>query len=51
MNLPQHIIDLVGSLYEKGLDDESICSAAIEAWKTFRGSIQDAAVVFDKDRL
>ena len=29
MTLPQHIIDLVGDLYDKGLDDESICLAVI----------------------
>ncbi|MBR5736003.1 MAG: hypothetical protein IKX60_04330 [Bacteroidales bacterium] len=33
MQLPQYIIDLVGTLLDDGQDDESICSAAIEAWR------------------
>ncbi len=32
LQLPQYIIDLVGSLYDEGQDDESICSAAVKAW-------------------
>lgn len=32
IQLPQYIIDLVGNLLDEGMDDESICSAAIEAW-------------------
>ena len=34
MQLPQHIIDLVGSLYDQGLDDEAICFAALQAWQS-----------------
>ena len=33
MQLPQYIIDLVGTLLDDGQDDESICSAEIEAWR------------------
>ena len=33
MQLPQYIIDLVGTLLDDGQDDESICGAAIEAWQ------------------
>jgi hypothetical protein len=32
MQLPQYIIDLVGTLYDEGQDDETICFAAIRAW-------------------
>ena len=34
MQLPQHIIDLVGTLYDQGLDDEAICFAALQAWQS-----------------
>ena len=34
MQLPQHIIDLVGSLYDQGFDDESICIAVLQAWQS-----------------
>ena len=42
MQLPPHIIDLVGSLYDQGLDDEAICFAALQAWQS-RESAQDPA--------
>jgi hypothetical protein len=32
LQLPQYIIDLVGSLYDEGQDDESICAATVQAW-------------------
>ena len=33
MQLPQHIIDLVGNLFDEGLDDETICRAVIKEWR------------------
>ena len=33
MQLPQYIIDLVGTLLDEGLDDNAICFAAIQAWE------------------
>ena len=33
MQLPQHIIDLVGNLFGEGMDDETICRAVIKAWR------------------
>ena len=33
MQLPQHIIDLVGNLFDEGMDDETICHAVIEEWR------------------
>ena len=32
MELSQHIIDLVGALYDEGLDDETICNTVVEFW-------------------
>ena len=32
MQLPQYIIDLVGTLLDEGQDDNAICFAAINAW-------------------
>jgi hypothetical protein len=32
MQLPQHIIDLVGNLFDEGMDDETICRAVLKAW-------------------
>ena len=37
MQLPQHIIDLVGSLFDEGESDEQICLAVLEAWKEDKG--------------
>ena len=33
MQLPQHIIDLVGRLFDEGMDDDSICLAVLKAWR------------------
>ena len=33
MQLPQHIIDLVGNLFDEGMDDETICRAVIKEWR------------------
>ena len=33
MQLPQHIIDLVGNLFDEGMDDATICRAVIKAWE------------------
>jgi len=32
MQLPQHIIDLVGSLYDEGESDDEICLAVLKVW-------------------
>ncbi len=32
MQLPPHIIDLIGALLDQGLDDENICDAVVQAW-------------------
>ena len=32
MQLPQQIIDLVGNLFDEGMDDETICRAVLKAW-------------------
>ena len=32
MQLPQYIIDLVGNLFDEGMDDETICHAVIKEW-------------------
>ena len=38
MQLPKHIIDLVGNLFDEGMDDETICHAVLKAWrKHFKG--------------
>jgi len=33
MQLPQHIIDLVGNLFDEGMDDETICHAVLKEWR------------------
>lgn len=38
MQLPQHIIDLVGNLFDEGMDDETICRAVIKAWEKHKES-------------
>jgi len=38
MQLPQHIIDLVGNLFDEGMDDETICRAVIKEWKKPAGN-------------
>jgi hypothetical protein len=38
MQLPQHIIDLVGNLFDEGMDDETICRAVINACEKHKKS-------------
>ena len=38
MQLPQHIIDLVGNLFDEGMDDETICRAVLKAWEIHKES-------------
>ena len=38
MQLPQHIIDLVGNLFDEGMDDETICRAVINVWEKHKES-------------
>ena len=38
--MPQHIIDLVGDLYDKGMDDESICLAVISSFGEGSGFVK-----------
>ena len=38
MQLPQHIIDLVGNLFDEGMDDETICRAVLKAWEKHKES-------------
>lgn len=38
MQLPQHIIDLVGNLFDEGMDDETICRAVLKAWEKHKDS-------------
>ena len=38
MQLPQHIIDLVGSLYDQCLDEDTICFAALQAYNSAKES-------------
>ena len=38
MQLPQHIIDLVGNLFDEGMDDETICHAVLKAWENHKKS-------------
>ncbi len=33
MQLPQNIIDLVGNLFDEGMDDETICHAVLKEWR------------------
>ena len=33
LQLPQHIIDLVGNLFDEGMDDETICRAVLKEWR------------------
>ena len=43
MQLPQHIIDLVGNLFDEGMDDETICRAVIKAWEIHKESPRRSA--------
>ena len=36
MRLPQHIIDLVGTLFDEGMDDEKICLAVLKTWEKMK---------------
>ena len=38
MRLPQHIIDLVGTLFDEGMDDENICLAVLKTWEKMKPS-------------
>lgn len=38
MQLPQHIIDLVGNLFDEGMDDETICRTVLKAWEIHKES-------------
>jgi len=38
MQLPQHIIDLVGTLFDQGLDDNSIILAVLQAYNATKES-------------
>ena len=38
MQLPQHIIDLVGNLFDEGMDDETICHAVLKEWELHKES-------------
>ena len=42
MQLPQHIIDLVGNLFDEGMDDETICHAVIKEWRKHNESRRSA---------
>ena len=43
MQLPQHIIDLVGNLFDEGMDDETICYAVLKAWEKHKESPRRSA--------
>ena len=43
MQLPQHIIDLVGNLFDEGMDDETICHAVLKAWEKHKESPRRSA--------
>ncbi len=43
MPLPQHIIDLVGNLFDEDMDDETICRAVIKAWEKQKESPRRSA--------
>ena len=36
MRLPQHIIDLVGTLFDEGMDDENIYLAVLKTWEKMK---------------
>ena len=36
MQLPQYIIDLVGNLYDEGIDDENIYLAVLKEWEMLK---------------
>ena len=43
MQLPQHIIDLGGNLFDEGMDDETICHAVLKAWEIHKESPRRSA--------
>lgn len=43
MQLPQYIIDLVGNLFDEGMDDETICHAVIKEWEKRKESPRRSA--------
>ena len=38
MQLPQHIIDLVGILFDQGLDDDTICFVVLQVYNSAKES-------------
>lgn len=48
MQLPQHIIALVGNLFDEGMDDETICHAVIKAWEIYKESPRRSALRNDE---
>ena len=44
MQLPQHIIDLFGNLFDEGMDDETICHAVLKAWEKQKESPRRSAI-------
>ena len=42
MQLPQYIIDLVGNLFDEGMDDETICRAVLKEWRKHKESSRSA---------
>ena len=41
MRLPQHIIDLVGTLFDEGMDDENICLAVLKTWEKMKMKVPE----------
>lgn len=44
MQLPQHIIDLVGNLFDEGMDDENICLAVLKTWEKIKKSSSNGMI-------
>lgn len=40
MQLPQYIIDMVGRLFDEGMDDETICLAVLDAWELMKPELK-----------
>ena len=51
MQLPQYIIDLVGNLFDEGMDDETIYHAVIKAWEKHKESPRRSAFGNDDPAL
>ena len=47
MQLPQHIIDLVGNLFDEGMDDETIRHAVLKAWEKHKEN--PCRIAFEND--